>query len=192
MIRAFFLWSVVLVLSGFLPVAAAEIEIVKLDFDQVEQPGGRDPWYQISVTFNVERGDREPHSNPRFADEVSVELAFATESDRGGGTHYAFYSATAEFPTLEVGRHVTRFYLPPELVKRDRVRGEPHAYLVEIASGAETAASILSANLRGEGRLTSFMDRAANEGSDVLRLQEESPFAWINPRGTPVAKKRSE
>ncbi|MDQ8180037.1 hypothetical protein [Pelagicoccus sp. SDUM812005] len=166
---------------------AAELEILRVDFDLVEQEGARDPWYEIAVAVSVEEGDRGNGANPRFADEVAVSLALATEVNRGGGRSFEFYAARVEYPTLEVGQHVVRFYLPPEIVKRDRVRGEPFGYEIEILSPAGLEDSLVSPNLERPEALQSFRSEAASrsEESREMRLQFETPFAWMYPRDTP-------
>ncbi|MBK1876312.1 hypothetical protein [Pelagicoccus mobilis] len=187
-----FVCAFLLLLIGSWPALAraAEVELVKLDFDLVEAPGGRDPWYQIALTLSVERGERASGANPRFMDDLEVRFSFATSAETQAGLRYRFYSAAAEYPTLEVGRHVVRYYLPPELVKRDRVRGEPFAFVAEVLAGEDVVESVLSDNLKDRSNLANFRERLRSGENSVLRLQDETPFAWSSPRDTPVAKRR--
>lgn len=174
--------------SGF----CSEIVVQRVEFNLVEQAGARDPWYEIAVTLNVERGDPES-TNPRFSDEVMLSLDFATETEARGMTGYEFYAATAVYPTLEVGRKVARFYLPPEIAKRDRLRGEPFAWRVFVRERGEELASLTSQSLDSDSALASYQSRLTAEVSateGVLRMQVETPFRFASPRDTPNARLR--
>ncbi|MBD5780586.1 hypothetical protein IEN85_13880 [Pelagicoccus sp. NFK12] len=176
-----------LALLGGTAAIASEVEIVRVDFDLEQQDGARDPWYAISVVLSVAEGERGAEGNPRFADDITVSLALATEVNRGSGRAYEFYAAKADYPSLEVGQHVARFYLPPEIVKRDRVRGEPFAYEIELLSREGLKFALVSPNLERPGALQSFRSKVAAgaAGSSELRLQHQTPFAWLYPRNTP-------
>lgn len=175
-------WATVSALS------ASEVEVLRVDFDLVNQEGARDPWYQIAVAISVEEGKNAAEGNPRFADDITVSLALATEVSRSRELAYEFYTAKSEYPTLEVGQHVVRFYLSPEIVKRDRVRGEPFAYEIEILSPEGLEFSLVSRILERPNALQSFRSQVASNstGSRVLRQQFETPFAWFYPRDTPT------
>lgn len=190
------LGSIRLLLAAFVFVPAAfaqdaELEILKVDFGLVDQAGASDPWFEIAVAISVERGDGEAGANPRFADNIDVSLSLATQSEQGGGSRFAFYSATAEYPTLEVGRHMIRFYLPPELVKRDRVRGEPFGFEAQVRSGESILSAIVSRKLEAASALESFRARIASSAEEgLLRLQNETPFGLASPRDTPNPRLR--
>ncbi len=191
----FMLGSLRLFLCGLFAVVgvaahSAELSVLRVDFDLVRQEGARDPWYEVAIAVSVERGEERADANPRFADAVSVSLALATEVNREAGVGYEFYSARAEYPTLEVGQHVVRFYLPPELVKRDRVKGEPFAYEIEVISPEGVEASLVSRNLERSSALQSFHSQLDMHSatSSALRLQSGTPFAWTYPRDTPNAQ----
>lgn len=168
----------------------AEIEILKVDFSLVDVAGG-DPWYEISIAISIERGDEGPSVNPRFADDIKVSLALATQSDRSSRSVYDFYSATADYPTLEVGRHTARFYLLPELVKRDRVRGEPYAFEIFVSQDEENLAQLRSRNLEQQARLEAFRAKLDDSDSGILRPQAESPFSSSYLRDTPTSRMRT-
>lgn len=186
MFRAICLRVAFIALIVNLSLSATELRIDKLDFDLVEQPGGRDSWYEVAITFGVESGSREAGADSRFADDIVLELALATEVERRAKRSYFFYVSKEAFPTLEVGRHVVRFYLPPEITKRDRVRGEPYAYRVTVSSRGETLDEFLSSNLSNQERLAFFNNQAEKSDVSILRRQEDTPFAWTNPGEAPV------
>jgi hypothetical protein len=175
-------------------VEASQLEIGRIDFDLVEQEGARDPWYQIAIAVTVERGGDGPSAHPRFADDITVSLALATQVDRSDGRSYTFYAAKAEYPSLEVGQHWVRFYLPPEIVKRDRVRGEPFAFEVEVLTPEGLEASLVSRAIQSPSALQSFRSRAAESSARAgsLRSQSQTPFAWAYPRDTPVPRPASQ
>lgn len=177
-----------LALTGGSLLVASEVQIAKVDFDLVTAEGGRDPWYEIVVEVSVEEGEDATDGHPRFADAITVSLALATEVNRGGGRSYTFYSARVEYPALEVGQQLARFYLPPEIVKRDRVRGEPFAFEIELLSPEGPQASLVSRNLETPGALRAFRSQVAASGAGlgVLRHQYQTPFAWSYPRETPT------
>lgn len=181
-----------LVLLGFLSligivIESAEFEVLRVDFELVRQDGASDPWYEVVVVVSVEKGESIRGANPCFADDVTVSLAFATDVSRGGGKSYEFYAYDLEYPTLEVGQHAVRFYLPPELVKRDRVRGEPFAYEIEVLSKEEPEVSMVSRNLQSVASLQSFRDQVVANASVPSELlpQYRTPFAWSYAGDTP-------
>ncbi|MDQ8185521.1 hypothetical protein [Pelagicoccus sp. SDUM812002] len=184
---------VALVLALGSPGFASEIGVVRVDFELVNQEGGREPWYEIAVVVSVEEGESDPDANPRFADDVTVSVALAAEVNRGRGRGYEFYANRMEYPALEVGQHAVRFFLPPEIVKRDRVRGEPFAYEIEVFSAEGLEFSLVSNNLDNPAALQSFHSQLAASKSDssVLLPQYQTPFAWAYPRDTPTARQPS-
>ncbi len=188
-----------LLLVGFLLwagalVESAELEVLRIDFDLVAQDGSRDSWYEVAIVVSVEKGEQRSGVNPRFADDITVSLAMATEVNRARATAYEFYASQIEYPTLEVGQHVVRFYLPPEIVKRDRVRGEPFAYEIEVISGDRLDTSLVSRNLQRPSALQRFHSQvvANASASSEMRPQHRTPFAWSYPKDTPNPRLRAE
>lgn len=194
MLGSFRLLLVGYLLSAGALLESADLEVVRIDFELVNQDGARDPWYEVAIVVSVETGDRLAGANPRFANDIAVSLALATEVNRERGTAYEFYATQIEFPTLEVGQHVVRFYLPPEIVKRDRVRGEPFAFEVEVISGDQLETSLVSRNLQRPNALQRFHSQvvANASASSEMRPQYRTPFAWSYPRDTPNPRLRAE
>lgn len=172
---------------------ATELRIQRVEFNQVDQAGGSDPWFEIAITLSVEQGEESRNANPRFTEELEVSLDFATETQPRAETVYQFYGANAVYPTLEVGRRVVRFYLPPEIVKRDRLRGEPYAWRVAVDGAGESLATLNSDSLRTNSSLAAYEARVA-EGTarttGILRLQAETPFRDASPADSPNPKLR--
>jgi hypothetical protein len=103
-----------------------------------------------------------------------------------------YYRAEVECVALEPGRADVRFYLPPEIVKRDSVHGDPKYWGVEVAvegRALPAARAAYSTSLAGAEQRKNFQKRgaaaaAANEG--ILVPQYFSPFVNEYPRSTPA------
>lgn len=182
-------WLIVLgMLLTTIQLRGSDLDVARIHFDLIDEPGGREPWYQIAIEIDVRTGDGGTRgSNPRFADEVTVSLAFASARDTRGERIFSFYSAIAEYPTLEVGRHVVRFYLPPEVAKRNEVRGEPFAYEISVTGGGERLDYFVSPSIESPAALDSFHARLTDGAGGVLRQQIDTPFAWLYPEDSPNA-----
>jgi hypothetical protein len=102
-----------------------------------------------------------------------------------------YYRSEAECVALESGRSDVRFYLPPELVKRDQLHGDPKFWVVAVTAGGRPQAlgrvaaspALVNAEARRtfEGRAAS----AANANEGLLLPQFLTPFAAEYPRATP-------
>jgi hypothetical protein len=88
-----------------------------------------DSWYAVEIGV---RTKATGSSRDRFADRVMVRLSLATESKEVDGG-LEFYQAQATAVALEAGEHFFRFYLPPEIVKRDRLQGSLRFWSVDLA-----------------------------------------------------------
>ncbi|MBC2605251.1 hypothetical protein [Pelagicoccus albus] len=169
------------ILLGAGSLVATEAQVQKVQFDLVEERGAPDPWFEVAATFNIKEGEE---GNPRFANEVVVSFSFAVR-EKGRERDFRFYSAEAIYPTLEVGRHVARFYLIPELTNRDEVKGEPFAFEIVLSAKGHVLERFVSPNLETVEALRSFRSRLEAERSSGFRLQIDTPFAWYYPRDTP-------
>ncbi len=147
-------------------------------------------WYEIEIELDVTR-DRDDLTsrNPRFVEGVTVALQLAHEARRREGRAFEFFEASVTFVALEEGRRLARFYLPPEVVRRDGISGAPHSFLVQVLQ-RETALDVsASSSLADESVRQSFASRvgpgaAANRGA--LRPQWQTPFATLYSDSTPT------
>jgi hypothetical protein len=89
-------------------------EVAQVKFERV-----RPEWYQIDVEVEVRPA---PGNSSRFVDRVRVRLHLGFRLSLGG-ERWEFYRAESTAITVEQGRGHFRFYLPPEIVKRDRLAG---------------------------------------------------------------------
>lgn len=185
------LLSVVLVLALASALRAGPVEIYEVRFDYLSRSGSEE-WMEIAIGVQVEK-DRsdELRTDDRFVDDLQVGLSLGFENRREGQTVFDFYYGAVTLVSLEAGRHTVRFYLPPEIVTRDRYRGEPHSFAIELNRGERQDDLFLSRALRKESALASFWSRVeeARESNDgILRPQRDSPFFTSYPDSTPTAR----
>jgi hypothetical protein len=127
---------------------------------------------------------------------VALLIGFELPARAGGERRLEHYRADAECVALESGRADVRFYLPPELVKRDQLTADPKFWGVELAvAGRAVPASrnAYSPSLSGAESRKAFQSRggaaaAANDG--LLQPQYLTPFINEYPRATPSFVRR--
>lgn len=176
--------------------AAEEVEVSAVKFASVRAPnGGAGNWLEADVALNVHPA---PGSPGLMVGRVRVALLLGCElpAPAGGERRTEYYRAEAECVALEAGRADVRFYLPPEIAKRDQLHGDPKFWLVEVAAAGRpqvagrTAASAALAT--PEARKT-FASRAtagvaSNEG--LLLPQYLTPFDREYLHATPSFVRR--
>jgi hypothetical protein len=152
-------------------------------------------WLEATVVLNA----RPPAGSPgQMVARVTVALlaGFELPAAPGGERRLEHYRSEAECVALEAGRSEVRFYLPPEIVKRDSLRGDPRFWGVELSLGGKPVpagrAAYVTALATPEQR-KNFQARggasaAANEG--ILLPQYLTPFANEYPRATPSFVRR--
>lgn len=133
------LFTGVLAVSVMFPVAAqttpppAAVEVRDVKFNTVRVGSGT--WYEAEVQVQPRPGSGE--GNRQFVDRVKVTFnlgIFSVKSPSGAKIPDTYYRASAEAVAIEAtgGRTSFRFYLPPEIVKRDQITGDQKFYLVEL------------------------------------------------------------
>jgi hypothetical protein len=177
---------------------AQEVEVAAVRFTNLRAGNGAPGnWLEADVQLTV----RPPASAPgQMVSRVRVALLVGFElpalAAAGGERRLEHYRAEAECVALEAGRADVRFYLPPELVKRDQLHGDPKYWGVELSAGGKALAPAKSAyapTLASAEQRKNFQTRAApaaaaNEG--VLLPQYLTPFANDYPRATPSFVRR--
>ncbi len=177
------------------PAPAPVVEVVNLRTSQVRPGNGGPPWLETTLSLNVRPAGGGP-APLVSAVRVSLLLAFEVPGPAGGSRRTQAYAAAVECVALEPGRVEVRFYLPPEIQKRDQIRGDPKYWGVEITAGGEAlppARTAYSVNLASPAARTDFQRRlapaaVANEG--ILQPQHLTPFALDYPRSTPSVVRR--
>lgn len=174
-------------------VAAAQVEVSGIKFGAARF--GSDSWMETEITLDVKPGGRAVAN--QFVNDVRVTLNLAFEAaDAAGGPPKIFYRGSASFITVEGGRHAVRFYLPPEVVKRDRLRAPVKFYSVEVEAagvqqtpGRANVASIFTSAASVQNfQSTAASESRPNEG--VLMPQHLTPFAFESSLRTPTAVRR--
>lgn len=194
-----FRWCLLLValfLPGLGSARAQEVEVASVRFTTVPSPnGGSGPWLEAEVVLQARPAAGSPGQMVSRV-RVSLLLGFDLPGPAGGERRLDHYRAEAECVALEVGRSSVRFYLPPELVKRDGLRSEPKYWGVELAVGgkpvpagrAAYAASLPAAESRRAFQQRGAAAAAVHDG--LLQPQYLTRFALEYPRATPTFVRR--
>jgi len=184
-----------LVLAGAFQAAvlvpAQEVEVASVRFTTVRAPlGSVGNWLEADVQVLARPLPDAPGAMvPRVR--VSVLVGFELPAAPGGERRIEHFRSEAECVALEAGRTSVRFYLPPEVVKRDRIRGTPRFWGVELAVAGRALApstSAYSATLSTADARRNFIaiggpDAIRNDG--ILLPQYLTPFIYEYPRATP-------
>lgn len=170
----------------------AQVAVRAVKFGQIRAPGGGDTWTEVVVELDVTPAT-DGGTYARWADAVRVTLGIGVRKRAGD---YEFFRASAEAVALESGRASFRFYLPPEIARREQLNSaEPYAWLVDVSVKGRVlpAAGQASAVLQTAEGLRSFRDRVARSATlndGVLVPQHESPFAAAYAGDTPTFVRR--
>jgi hypothetical protein len=180
---------------------AEDVEVTTVRFTNQRAPAvlggtaGTGNWLEAEVSLNV----RPPPGTPgQMVSRVRVALlmGFELPGVAGGERRLEHFRAEAECVALEAGRADVRFYLPPELVKRDQLHGDPKYWGVELAALGKPIPPVKTAysnNLTTAEQRKNFQSKggqqaAANDG--ILQPQYLTPFANQYARATPSFVRR--
>lgn len=162
---------VILLLGGLavaVGAAAQPVTVENVRFARERAPGMDGHWLETTVELrggrSIEGGEgRETRYNSRI--EVTVHAAHAVGDPAAG--RFEFYRSRLEIPALAQNRRAfVYFYLPPEVVERDRIAGEPHAWRVALTVDGQplpNAPGQYSRNLAEPQTAQSFMRRIAED-----------------------------
>lgn len=182
--------------AACLAAAAQEVEVTSVKFTNVRAPTGTNgTWLEADIALSAKPATGSPGqmvSRVRTALLVGFELP----ATAGGERRVEYYRAEVECPALESGRSDIRFYLPPEIVKRDQLHADPKFWGVELTvagkpmpAGRAAYASALASDEQRKGFQTRGAKAAtANEG--ILQPQFLTPFINEYPRATPSFVRR--
>jgi len=177
-------------------VQSSPVEVAQVRFVNVRAPtGSTGNWLEATVGLNARP---VPGAGAQMVSRVKVALllAFELAAPPGKDRRLEYYRAEAECVALEPGRAEVRFYLPPELVKRDQLHGDPKFWGVELAVAGrpiQAGRSAYSMNLPEPDARRSFQQRggkAAGQNDGLLQPQFLTPFANEYPRATPSFVRR--
>lgn len=181
---------------GVLAAAAQEVEVASVRFNNVRAPtGSNGTWMEAEIVLLVRPA---AGSAGQMVSRVRVAalLGFELPALAGGERRLEHYRSEAECVALEPGRISVRFYLPPELVKRDQLRSDPKYWGVELSVGGKpvpAGRAAYASTLSGAEQRRAFQQRggsaaAANDG--LLQPQYLTPFVDEYPRATPSFVRR--
>lgn len=175
---------------------ADEVEVTSVKFSNLRAPTGSvGNWYEADVALEA-RPLASTSGRMVSRVRVTLTLGFELPAPAGGERRIEYYRCEAECVALESGRADVRFYLPPELVKRDQLHGDPKFWGVELTAGGRAVpagrAAYSSSLPSGEAR-RNFQTRAstpvlANDG--LMLPQFLTPFVNDYPRATPSFVRR--
>jgi hypothetical protein len=184
-------------LLGARLIAAEAVEVTTVKFANLRAPtGANGSWLEAEIAVNVRPA---PGSPAQMTSRVRVALLIAFElpaAAAGGERRLEYYRADAECVALEPGRANLRFYLPPELVKRDQLHGDPRYWGAEVTVAGRPippGRAAYAAALATPEQRTNFQARGAPAaaGNDGLLLpQYLTPFAHEYARATPSFVRR--
>lgn len=178
------------------PLFAAEVEVSAVRFGSVRAPtGSNGTWLEADIALTVKPPAGAPGQMvPRVR--VALLVGFELPATSGAERRVEYYRADAECVALEAGRANVRFYLPPELVKRDQLHGDPKFWGVELTTAGRPIAAVRGAyvtSLAGADQRKNFQTKggAAAAGNDgIMQPQYLTPFVNEYPRATPSFVRR--
>lgn len=188
------MWAGMLAVTTVFPAfaqttAPAEVEVSGVKFNAIRQANSQSVWYETDIELTT----KPAPENGKFTGRVKVTLNLGIEAPAPGGKKQInFYRSSAELVALDAGKCDVRFYLPPEIVKRDMIRGEAKFYLIELSVGGKTLqttkADVSFSTLNTAALLEGFRskissDGAANDG--ILLPQYLTPYIFDSSRPTP-------
>jgi len=140
------------------------VTVREVAFGREIPPGYDDPWLEVAIQLEAET-DFAAMATTQGDETVTVDFAAAWKPGRGADRDYAFYQAQAALAALPVDEAViVYFYLPPEIVARDRLRPEPFAWRVQLSVGDRvlpTQLEAISDRLRAPEVARNFAARLA-------------------------------
>lgn len=174
--------------------AVALAEVTAVNFGGARW--GSDNWFEAEVDVTAKPGGRAVSG--QFVDRVRVTLNLSIESlDDKGAKRMSFYRSSVEAITLEGGGKSTfRFYIPPEVVSRDKLKPDVKYYSVELEAGGKVqppSRASASNDFKSADSLRNFHSKVTSEAGPnegILVPQHLSPFAYDSQRRAPSVLRR--
>ena len=171
------------------------IEVSSVKFNSVHVGGSSDVWYEVEIGIQGRPGSAA--NNKQFINRVKVTLnlgVFSVKAPVGVKIPDTYYRASAEAVAIEAtgSKMAFRFYLPPEIVKRDQLTGDQKFYSVELSADGKTLpptkTSVSFATLGTSQALDSFRAKISSDASvndGILVPQYLTLFAFDTSRPGP-------
>jgi hypothetical protein len=176
------------------PISVAQVELAGKPKSSYARLGG-ESWLEIELELEVKPGGKVVSGE--YVNRVRTILSLGLEvTDKNGVERLVFYKSSAEAIALEGGKARIRFYLPPELVKRDKIKADFKYYGVELEVGGEPQAPAranYSNDFKSADSIKGFQAKVAaesgvNEG--LLMPQYLTPFYGDTQRPAPTFLRR--
>lgn len=108
-------------------------------FLQLNLGGQINKWNRTLVELEAKNNPDAKAPNKRWVDKVKVTLTQIYKTNSSKPEDWNYYRSSATVLTLEIGQpRSVMFYLPGDIVKRDRLNKEPDYYYVELeVAGSE-------------------------------------------------------
>ena len=165
------------------------IGVRDIEFERHNGNSSSADWLECTIEVEVGRDSQDPtRKNPSYLDDLVVKLMLGVELESESGKTFEFFRSEASPVSLKEGRHYIRFYLPPEIVERDRVRNEVHSFLVQLARSGGPVFETFSRQLERPQVKDSFLKRIDKESSrndGILLPQFKTPFSDAYSGQTP-------
>jgi hypothetical protein len=173
--------------------AAAQVEVASVKFGAARFGG--DSWLEADVELDVKPGGK-PVSG-EFVNRVRVTLTMGCDAvDLKGVKRLDFYRSSAELISVEGGKTNVRFYLPPEIVKRDKLKTPIDYFAVELEAAGEAQAAVkesASPKFTSAESTKNFLGKATSEAGvndGMLMPQYLTPFSFDAQRRSPTFLRR--
>ncbi len=169
------------------------VEVASVKFNSIRAGSGA--WYETEVEIQARPGAGA--DNKQFINRVKVTLSlgvFSVKAPAGSKIPDTYYRASAEAVAIEAtsGKTAFRFYLPPEIVKRDQITGDQKFYLVELFVDGKalplTKNHFPIATFPKPEIVESFRSKVSGEAGandGILLPQYMTPFAFSGSLPTP-------
>jgi len=185
-------------------------------FDPAKLGGQQNPWIRAQVelraNFNPEAkvapdadASAKKPANKQWVDKIKVTLTQIFKPvGATAAADFAYYRSSATVLTMEVNTdRSVYFYLPGDVVKRDRLKSQPDYYFVQVEVGGQelplfteagrpvpdmqNAVHKMFLDKKAFDEARSLADRAVNANSGLLRPQYLVPYSIFDnlPQGSP-------
>lgn len=169
------------------------VEVSNVRFNQVRVNSGS--WYEVEIELQVKSSTAS--DNRGFINRVKTTFnlgVFSVKAPSGAKIPDTYYRASAEAVAVEQsgGKTSIRFYLPPEIVKRDQITGDAKFYLIELSVDGRplplgknhfSTSTFAKPEFVESFRSKVSSEAGVNEG--ILLPQYLTPFAYDNSRSAP-------